>query len=322
MGAITTLEQFHREMREFDRKHGPEDYYSRRLREKREEEERQRRREPKPQPQAQQQTVAERKLWEADWNKWAQDVVEGYLHAALQKDGWLCDVIGGAIGMKAKDVREHMLDEVTKLRREVFERCARLPVVRAWEDKVHYTGDVVVDADGGGVYQARCDTGRPVTSDDWICLARAGKDGHDGITPRLRGGFDAHERYRRFDIVTCYDNCYIARRDDPGLPGHDDGAWQLIAKGSRGPTGADGPRGQRGARGPRGEYAPEIIAWTLDVERYVAHPTLSNGKAGAPLDIRPLFERFCEEAIAPAVEAAVEAELKHAAQTRNLLAPL
>jgi len=73
------LEQFHREMREFDRKYGPEDYYDRR-REKREEEERKRRREPPPQPTAQQQSPAERKAWEDDWSRWGFEVCEKYLH--------------------------------------------------------------------------------------------------------------------------------------------------------------------------------------------------------------------------------------------------
>jgi hypothetical protein len=85
MSTTTTLEQHRRDMREFDRKFGPEDYYDRRLREKREEEERQRRREPKPQPQlpAQQQSPAERAAWEKSWNDWAFDVCNKYLLAAM-----------------------------------------------------------------------------------------------------------------------------------------------------------------------------------------------------------------------------------------------
>src|SRR5262249_33613831 len=59
MGHITSLQQFHPEMREFDRKHGPEDYYTRRLREKSEAEERERKkRKAERQREERQQTAA------------------------------------------------------------------------------------------------------------------------------------------------------------------------------------------------------------------------------------------------------------------------
>jgi hypothetical protein len=35
----------------------------------------------------------------------------------------------------------------------------------------------------------------------------------------------------------------------------------------------------------------------VDPVHYRAIPTMSDGTGGAPLDLRPLFERFCEEAI-------------------------
>src|SRR5215510_2985903 len=87
---------------------------------------------------------------------------------------------------EAEALRREIAETTTKLR----ERLARLPLVKTWEDRVHYVRDVVVD--GGGIYQARCDTGRPVTSDDWICLARHGVDGR---SPNFRGGFNANETY-------------------------------------------------------------------------------------------------------------------------------
>src|SRR5262249_34634932 len=46
-----------------------------------------------------------------------------------------------------------------------------------------------------------------------------------------------------------------------------------------------------------GEATPTIIAWTLDTKNYRAIPTMSDGTGGAPLDLRPLFERFNEEAV-------------------------
>jgi hypothetical protein len=40
----------------------------------------------------------------------------------------------------------------------------------------------------------------------------------------------------------------------------------------------------------------------------------TSGRAGTAIELRPLFERFCEEAIGPAVAVAVEAALKDAAK--------
>ena len=211
----------------------------------------------------------------------------------------MCDVLGEVIGKKAADVRNHMLDEVATLRRELVEattklneRLARLPLVKTWTpDAVHYTGDVVVC--DGSVYQARRDTGTAPAANHphWICIARAGKDGHDGASLNPRGALNAHKTYARFDLVECNGNSYVAIRDNPGIPEIDDG-WQLLAKSSRGPSGDAGPRGQRGARGPRGEDAPTIISWVLDHKNYTAIPTMSDGRAGAPLELRGLFELF------------------------------
>src|SRR5262249_2110177 len=168
----------------------------------------------------------------------------------------------------------------------IKERLARLPLVKTWEpDAGHYMGDVAVHE--GGVYQARKDTGKETGHADWICIARAGRDGHNGDTPRLRGAFDAHEKYRRFDIAEFDGSSFIALHDDPGIPG-DDG-WQLLAgRGGKGPSGETGPRGRKGERGARGEATPTIIAWTLDTAHYRAIPTLSNGTQGAVLDLRDL----------------------------------
>jgi len=45
---------------------------------------------------------------------------------------------------------------------------------------------------------------------------------------------------------------------------------------------------------------------------------MSDGTGGAPLDLRPLFERFNEEAVLTAMDAAV----KDAARRPKLLSPL
>ena len=100
------------------------------------------------------------------------------------------------------------------------------------------------------------------------------------------------------------------------LPGED--GWQLLARvGQRGPFG-EGPRGRKGERGARGEDAPTIVAWTLDRARYCAVPTMSDGKSGAPLELRDLFQQFLDEG---AVDAVVDAALKDVMRT-SLFAPL
>jgi hypothetical protein len=170
----------------------------------------------------------------------------------------------------------------------------RLPVVKIWcQESVTYEGEVV--SYDGSLYQARKDTAQSPGGSDWVCVARAGRDGCDGLTPNVCGTFDAYKTYARLDVVECDGASYIARCDDPGIcPG--DG-WQLLSRpGRRGPVGETGPCGRKGERGARGEAAPTIINWTIDRVHYRAIPTMSDGKPGAPLDLRPLFEAYHEEA--------------------------
>jgi hypothetical protein len=150
----------------------------------------------------------------------------------------------------------------------------------------------------------------------------SGRDGCDGKTPKACGTYDVRKSYARLDIVACDGASFIARRDDPGpCPG--DG-WQMLAsRGKAGDKGQPGPRGEKGELGPRGEKgdlgpigksgergepgppgrrgdraeaSPTIISWAVDPVHYRAVPTMSNGKPGAPLDLRPLFEAYHEEA--------------------------
>ena len=187
-------------------------------------------------------------------------------------------------------------------------------------DTVHYAGHVVVHQ--GATYQARVDTARtPPHVDDWICIAKSGCDAH---VLNFRGQLNAHEKYRQLDVVEFDGSSFVAVRDlDPGtIPGED--GWQLLCRlGSRGPVGEVGPRGRKGERGARGEDAPTISFWTIDRKRYRAIPTLTNGKTGATLELRPLFEQFVDEAIGPSVDAAVTAALRDAVRTNpGLLASL
>jgi hypothetical protein len=179
---------------------------------------------------------------------------------------------------------------------------------------VHYTGDVVVH--DGSVYQARKDTGKEPGHQDWILLARAGRDGCDGRSPRLRGPFNVNEKYAQFDVVEYDGGSFVAIRDiNPGtIPGED--GWQTMAKrGGKGPVGETGPQGRKGERGAPGEAAPTIVSWTLDLARYRAVPTMSNGKAGAPLELRGLFGQFLSEAVDSAVDGAIDAALKDAVRS-------
>jgi hypothetical protein len=199
--------------------------------------------------------------------------------------------IDGAIEAAIVKLRSEF--DIEGLRKQFRTDLGRLPIIKDFRPQtVHYEGDIVTC--NGATYQARCDTGEPVTSQDWICIARAGRDGINGDTPRFCGAFNAHAEYRQFDIAEFDGSSFIALDNDPGIPG--DPGWQLLCgKGNRGVTGGVGPRGQKGERGPRGEAAPTIISWVLDRARYTAYPTMSNGTAGAPLELRGLFEQFLVE---------------------------
>jgi len=196
----------------------------------------------------------------------------------------------------------------------------KLPVAKTWRpESVTYQAEFVCHE--GALWQACTDTAQAPGGTDWICVARAGRD---GSTPSICGTFNAHKTYARLAIVE-YDGAgYLARRDAPGVPGIPGDGWQLMSRsGRRGPAGERGLQGRKGERGARGEAAPTIITWTIDREHYRAIPTMSDGKPGAPLELRPLFEQFNDEAVGPAADAAVTTALKHATRANpGLLAPL
>ena len=167
----------------------------------------------------------------------------------------------------------------------------RLPVAKdSWRsESVTYEGEFVCHE--GALYQARKDTAQAPGGSGWVCVARAGHDGRDGLTLNVCGTFDGYKTYARLDVVEFDGSSFVALRDDPGIPG-DDG-WQLLSgKGNRGATGETGPRGEKGERGPPGADAPTIVSWTIDRVHYRAVPTMSDGRAGATLDLRELFEQF------------------------------
>jgi hypothetical protein len=193
------------------------------------------------------------------------------------------------------EARAAYSDALMKLEQTIGERLGKLrgliddkngPRIHPYEEgKVHYEGELVTYE--GSTFQALRDTGKaPTEESDWICVAAGGLDGR---SPRVKGTYDPGERYSQLDIVALNGAAFIARRNNPSAcPGE---GWQAIAlQGKRGPQGARGDRGERGAAGA------SLIQWKLDDEKYVAIPVMSDGSHGPPLELRPLFERFHNEA--------------------------
>jgi hypothetical protein len=168
----------------------------------------------------------------------------------------------------------------------------RIAEARVWSpDLVFYAGEVVTH--GGSSYQARRDTAKEPPHFDWIGLALAGRDGHDGAdgrSPRVRGTYRADESYEALDIVALNGGSFIARREAPGeCPG--DGWQSLTLPGKR------GERGQEGARGPKGEpgRAAEIVGWDIDGDNFAVSAVMSDQTRSTPLVLRDLFEKYMIE---------------------------
>jgi hypothetical protein len=160
-----------------------------------------------------------------------------------------------------------------------------LPCVKEYvAECVHYDRDVVTHA--GALWQASGDTVHAPPHVDWICLARAGRD---GLTPTIRGTYDAYGKYKRLDIVVLDGAAFIARCDNPGIcPGDD---WQLLSRQGRPRRrGETGERGARGEKGEHGEPGATVVSWQLDRQRYRVSPLMSDGKVGPMLELRGLFE--------------------------------
>jgi hypothetical protein len=169
----------------------------------------------------------------------------------------------------------------------------KLPPVKKFESgKVYYEGDCV--ACDSGLYQARCDTGHGVAHPDWICLARAGRDGRDGATPDVRGTYDVHADYKMLDIVAMGGASFIAKYDNPGIcPGE---GWQMMSqqgrRGKPGQTGECGPRGEKGDKGPPA-VVPQLIGSRISENYEIVLVYSDNSKQIVPL--RPAFERLYHE---------------------------
>jgi hypothetical protein len=130
----------------------------------------------------------------------------------------------------------------------------KLPVVRAWADRVHYEGECVTLA--GATWQAQKDTGHAPPHDDWLCIAAAGRDGRSFT---FRGVYEAGEAYAALDVVALEGGSFVAMSDEPGeCPGPD---WKLLVqRGKPGMRGEKGERGDAGVRGRDGAPGPALIA--------------------------------------------------------------
>jgi hypothetical protein len=165
-------------------------------------------------------------------------------------------------------------------------RPGKVAQVKAWSNVIHYEGAIVTH--NGSTFQATKDTAKEPGHEDWICLAERGRD---GVTPKVRGTFDASTEYRWLDIVALNGGSFVALKDDPGqCPGPD---WQLIASpGKRGEKGQQGDRGLQGLQGKAGSVGASIVGWRADPRSYAATPIMSDGSEGAPLNMREFFQQF------------------------------
>jgi hypothetical protein len=118
-----------------------------------------------------------------------------------------------------------------------------LPVVKAWEDRVYYEGEVCEK--DGSLFQARKDTGKEPDHEDWSCIVRRGKDGADGRSFTVRETWASDGEYRALDVVALNGASFVARVDNPGpCPGE---GWQLMSmQGKQGKPGEPGRKGDTG----------------------------------------------------------------------------
>ena len=162
--------------------------------------------------------------------------------------------------------------------------AGKFPIVEDWTDGVHYEGDFA--AHKGSTYQALRDTAREPPHADWGLIAAAGVDGRDAPVGDVCGLYDPARGYKRFDLVAHDGGEWRAKRDDPGpLPGP---GWALSAvQGKRGAKGEPGDRGLPGAAGAK--------ITKITVDGYQIAIAMSDGTT-ASVDLRPMFERYDDEA--------------------------
>lgn len=159
--------------------------------------------------------------------------------------------------------------------------AGKLGEVRAWEDRVHYDGDLVEC--NGSTFQALRDTSKEPPHDDWRLIASAGRDGSDGRPFAVRGTWLADGEYSALDVVALNGSSFVAKVDNPGTcPGE---GWQLLS--SRGKA---GPQGERGVKGDRGPAGAPVIGLSVDSNGLL---TLTNGDGSqVQCDLYPLLSKL------------------------------
>jgi hypothetical protein len=94
----------------------------------------------------------------------------------------------------------------------------KLPIVKLWwQESVTYAGEVV--AYDGSAFQALRDTAQAPGGDDWVLIARGGRD---AVTPQVLGTYKADSEYHRLDIVALNGSSFIAKRASTSRPS---GEW-------------------------------------------------------------------------------------------------
>jgi hypothetical protein len=140
---------------------------------------------------------------------------------AEQKERLLASNSDGAQGRaQLREEVKHAIEEmcstfgaeIAALERRLRAVPGRLPVAKLWQpDSVTYEAQVV--SHDGASYQALRDTAQMPGGSDWICVARAGRDGRDGLTPNVRGTFNAYKTYARLDVVEFDNGGLVASAD-------------------------------------------------------------------------------------------------------------
>lgn len=159
-------------------------------------------------------------------------------------------------------------------------RPGTLPVARAWADQISYQGEVVMHQ--GSTWQAQRDTGREPPHEDWVCLARSGRD---GASLQVRGTWSDGKDYAALDVAVVNGGAFVAKRDKPGpCPG--DG-WQLMAS-----QGKQGKPGEKGAKGDPGASGPAVIAMTCDDQGMMT--LLNSDGSEVNCDLYPLLMQLLQ----------------------------
>ena len=160
----------------------------------------------------------------------------------------------------------------------------KLPAAKAWEEAVHYEGDVRTHK--GALWQAAKDTGREPGHEDWICLAAAGEPGRNADQIDICGTYDPGKTYRRLNVVALNGGAFIAKNDEPGeCPGE---GWQVIAM--RGKPGQPGQaiKGDPG-KSIKGDAGPGVVSLSADGDGVL---TLVNGDGTTvECDLYPLLSK-------------------------------